>query len=103
MVVPNGPAAARLVSTWIHWWSPVASANRSTLSWSISSHPLVPSTVPVAALSSSSPVNTRIITPVSHVPATGHFQDGAGQITRHRRGEEQHDLGHFGRLAGPAH
>ena len=28
-VVPNGPAAARTGSTWIHWWSPVASANRS--------------------------------------------------------------------------
>ena len=27
MVPPNGPAAARSSSTWIHWWSSVASAN----------------------------------------------------------------------------
>ncbi|SLH46233.1 Uncharacterised protein [Mycobacteroides abscessus subsp. abscessus] len=27
MVVPNGPFAAFSASTWIHWWSPVASAN----------------------------------------------------------------------------
>ena len=27
IVVPNGPAAARSGSTWIHWWSLVASAN----------------------------------------------------------------------------
>jgi hypothetical protein len=25
----RGPAAARTGSTWIHWWSPVAWANRS--------------------------------------------------------------------------
>ena len=25
MVPPKGPAAARSGSTWIHWWSPVAS------------------------------------------------------------------------------
>src|SRR2546423_246667 len=29
IVVPNGPAPARSGSTWIHWWSPVASANAS--------------------------------------------------------------------------
>ena len=28
MVPPNGPAVARSTSTWIHWWSPVASAKR---------------------------------------------------------------------------
>src|SRR5437868_9345201 len=29
IVVPKGPVAARSGSTWIHWWSPVASANAS--------------------------------------------------------------------------
>src|SRR6266849_630398 len=36
MVVPKGPAAARAGSTWIHWWSPVASANASIFSWGTS-------------------------------------------------------------------
>ena len=45
--------SARSTSTWIHWWSPVASANRSTRSWSISSQSLVPSSSPAAAASSS--------------------------------------------------
>src|SRR6185295_15419086 len=36
MVVPNGPAAARSGSTWIHWWSPVASANASIVACGIS-------------------------------------------------------------------
>src|ERR1700688_83644 len=38
MVAPKGPDAARSGSTWIHWWSPVASANRFTCSWSITCH-----------------------------------------------------------------
>ena len=29
----EGPRAGRAGSTWIHWWSPVASANWSTCSW----------------------------------------------------------------------
>src|SRR5579872_6444150 len=33
IVPPKGPAFARSGSTWIHWWSPVASAKRSTCSW----------------------------------------------------------------------
>ena len=33
---PNGPALARSMSTWIHWWSPVSSANWLTFSWVIS-------------------------------------------------------------------
>ena len=34
MVPPYGPLAARSGSTWIHWWSSVASANWSTRAWS---------------------------------------------------------------------
>src|SRR4051795_12052743 len=45
---PKGLCAlARSTSTWIHWWSPVASAKRLTLSWVISNQSLVPSSVPM--------------------------------------------------------
>ena len=38
---PKGLSAfARSASMWIHWWSPVASANRFTRSWVISIHSL---------------------------------------------------------------
>src|SRR5215203_4118189 len=43
IVVPNGPCAAMSLSTWIHWWSPVASANRSMCRCSIVCQSLVPS------------------------------------------------------------
>ena len=42
MVAPNGPAAARASSTWIHWWSLVASAKAVMRSWSMVSQSLVP-------------------------------------------------------------
>src|SRR6266511_2763904 len=42
-VVPNGPFAAASESTWIHWWSPVASAKRLICSCVISCQSLVPS------------------------------------------------------------
>src|SRR6478672_1207770 len=57
---PNGPSFARSTSTWIHWWSPVASANRSTRSCSIVTHSEVPSSSPTAAATSSRVVNTRM-------------------------------------------
>ncbi len=52
MVEPNWLSFARSGSTWIHWWSPVASANRSIRAWSTVCHWLVPSSVPTAAVSS---------------------------------------------------
>ena len=42
MVEPNGPAAARSPSTWIHWWSSVASAKASIRSWVIVVHSPTP-------------------------------------------------------------
>src|SRR6478735_1844874 len=60
MVAPNGPSFARSGSTWIHWWSPVASANAFTRSWSISSQVLGPRSVPASARSSSSPWATWV-------------------------------------------
>src|SRR6266850_1608787 len=46
MVVPNGPDLARSRSTWIHWWSPVASAKRLICSWSIVCQSLCPRCFP---------------------------------------------------------
>src|SRR4051812_20116606 len=44
---PKGLSAlARSTSTWIHWWSPVASAKRFTASWVTSYQSLVPSSWP---------------------------------------------------------
>src|SRR4051795_8368013 len=44
---PNGLSAfARSTSTWIHWWSFVASANWLTASWVTSYQSLVPSSWP---------------------------------------------------------
>src|SRR3954447_24079123 len=60
MVPPNGPSFARSTSTWIHWWSPVASANTSTRSWSIGSHSELPSSSPAAADTSSRVLKTRM-------------------------------------------
>src|SRR5262245_1683231 len=52
IVVPNGPCAARSGSTWIHWWSPVASANSSIRSCVISSQPLGPKVSPTSTRAS---------------------------------------------------
>src|SRR4051812_1817029 len=60
MVPPNGPAFAFSTSTWIHCWSPVASANALTRSWVISSQPVVPISVPAADSSSAKVVKVRM-------------------------------------------
>src|SRR3954453_21457778 len=60
MVPPNGVSFARSTSTWIHWWSPVTSANVSTSFCVTSCQSEVPRTSPSAALSSSSPVIVRM-------------------------------------------
>src|SRR5580765_3744949 len=47
MVFPPGSSRfARSTSTWIHWWSPVASANLSIISWVTVSHSDGPSSLP---------------------------------------------------------
>src|SRR4051794_21930236 len=58
MVPPNGVSFARSGSTWIHWWSSVASANASIASCVTSTQSLTPSSSPTFALSSSSPLMT---------------------------------------------
>ena len=60
MVPPKGPSLAFSTSTWIHWWSPVASANWSTRSWVISTQSVVPISSPAADSISSNELNTRM-------------------------------------------
>src|SRR4029453_18140017 len=56
IVVPNGLSfLARSTSTWIHWWSPVTSANLSMSSWVTSRQSLGPMVCPTSAFSSSIP------------------------------------------------
>src|SRR4030042_6336679 len=44
---PSGPASARGPAGWIHWWSRVASAKASTLSWVIWNQSLTPISPPM--------------------------------------------------------
>src|SRR5690606_9960674 len=67
MVLPNGPAAARSTSTWIHWWSPVASAKVLIWSWVTVCHGLCPRWLPCAAASAWMSANSRMrAAPPSH-------------------------------------
>src|SRR5690349_22615605 len=59
MVPPKGPVFARSTSTWIHWWSSVASANASTRFWVTSNQSVVPISSPTAASSSARSVKVR--------------------------------------------
>src|SRR4051812_6499534 len=65
MVPPNGVSFARSGSTWIHWWSPVASAKASMSFCVTSCQSETPSSSPSACLSSSSPVMVRMAGTVS--------------------------------------
>src|ERR671916_1761019 len=108
---PNGLSRVALsTSTWIHWWSPVASANRSTRSWVTSNQSLVPSAVPTAARSSSSDSNTvcAIVILSSGPGAPGSrvlgadAHDLAGHVRRVVAGEEGDNRGDLPRLGGKA-
>src|SRR5919197_6758913 len=107
MVVPKGPSLARSTSTLIHWWSPVASANRFTCSWVISSHAVSPNWVPTACTTSSTPVNdcgmpnssVRCLVPGS----AGDVQDLAGDEAGLLAAEVRRGRGDVLRLAGPLH
>src|SRR5690348_1389642 len=57
IVVPNGPAAARSGSTWIHCRSPVASANASMRSWPTSIQDEGPYSLPISSIAP--PYDTR--------------------------------------------
>src|SRR3954452_13685044 len=70
MVVPKGPFLAFSWSTWIHWWSSVASANVSIRVWSTVSQSLAPTLVPAAPFSSSGPLKIRTAAPCPSPPIT---------------------------------
>ena len=80
---PNGVSLARSTSTWIHWWSPVTSANVSTSFCVTSCQSEVPSVSPCAALSSSSPVIVRMASTILRaVPAPLLLCDTPGLLYR---------------------
>ena len=62
MVVPNGLSVfARSTSTWIHWWSPVTSANLLMSSWVTSRQSLGPMVCPTSSRSSSIPFTVSVM------------------------------------------
>src|SRR5947209_13825748 len=79
MVAPDGPVRARSGSTWIHWWSPVASANRSTRSWVTGSQSLYPRCSPTALVSSVTSLKIRMSVrrPAGHVDDLARDERGA--------------------------
>src|SRR5438105_7482294 len=62
IVPPKGPFLARSVSTWIHWWSPVASAKALISSWVTVCQSPTRVSLPTCCLSSSTLVMTVSIT-----------------------------------------
>src|SRR5277367_1095181 len=55
MATPKGPPLARSGSTWIHWWSSVASAKRLTRSWVMGCHSEKPRSLPTSSAKASTP------------------------------------------------
>src|SRR3954469_8916425 len=89
MAPPNGPRLARSTSTWIHWWSPVASANASTRCWVTSSHSVVPRSPRTAADTSATVVKLRMarnLSPGGPVAVRGRPRGCLGGV-RHGRGD----------------
>src|SRR6266540_1502891 len=108
IVVPNGPFAAFSGSTWIHWWSPVASANVSICCCVTVCQSLWPRCSPFAAANSSSPSKTRMLTPFGRsegsVPgAAGDVHHLAGDERRLVADEERRHRGDVLRLARTPH
>src|SRR3990170_5173642 len=101
MVFPKGPPFARSGSTWIHWWSPVASANRSICSWVTVCQSEKPRWVPTAFCNCSMPWKTftayssRVsgLTVGSTLRTAGDEQDLAGGEPGALADEERHRMG----------
>src|SRR5436305_6801104 len=90
---PNGLSAlARSTSTWIHWWSPVASAKRFTASWVTSYQSLVPSSWPTRPGSSAMVV--VVVMPRSCQP--GRRRSSRGQDDVHQPDLHARDAGREG-------
>jgi hypothetical protein len=84
---PNGDsAAARSGSTWIHWWSSVASANVFTRSWVTSNHSLTPSTCPFSEGSSASVVVVLLLICLSSVFVSCHTPSAPRTARRYQDG-----------------
>src|SRR3954468_4006851 len=83
MVPPNGPAFAASTSTWIHWWSPVASANPSIRPWSIVVHSVAPRSVPAAAVSAASESNCIAAVWQNHPRGPGVVAGTVDRMARH--------------------
>src|ERR1700712_3533624 len=76
---------ARSTSTWIHWWSPVESANLLTMSWVISTQSLVPSVSPWASSHSCALVKVR--TSASSVLVLPQLRGGRARGVRRYRSQ----------------
>src|SRR3954447_4791485 len=68
---------ARSTSTWIHWWSPVASANRTTISWVTCTQSVGASSRPTRLLAPSTP--SRVIGLLTGSPPVG-AGGGSGRL-----------------------
>src|SRR3954470_21451099 len=97
MVLPNGPFLARSTSTWIHWWSSVASANWLIRSCVIVSQSVVPRSVPAAVSSASGDANRVAIQPFYHrgnsgarPPVGAHHDDFPARAGTRGTGSEAH-------------
>src|SRR5262245_41144877 len=90
MVLPNGPCAAFSASTWIHWWSPVASANWSICSWVTVCHAPWPRCSPLTAASSSRLAKIRmgasVLWPAGHVDHLAGHESGLVADKERRQG-----------------
>src|SRR4051812_26004308 len=96
---PNGDSrAARSGSTWIHWKSPVASANVSTCCWVISVQSLHPRWVPTAPRIASMPSNVVAAMSSPLGPLGAGRDDLPGQVAGVVAGQEHHDVGDLPRL-----
>src|SRR6476661_7716399 len=94
---PNGPVLAFSTSTWIHWWSPVAWANRFTCSWVTVIQSLVATSWPTSAGRSASeamvlmaPLYGRAVRSVVQ-PATEHGSLLQVEFDAARRDVEQRE------------
>src|SRR5438093_8918054 len=99
MVVPNGPPAARSRSTWIHWWSPVASANASMRSCDTSIQDEGPNSAPASSSLMAPPYDTRgpgvarAGSEEQHELAVSQLTGAGGAVEREQRVDAAHVTG----------
>ena len=79
----TGRAFAASTSTWIHWWSPVASANWSIRSWPIVVHSVAPRSVPTASVSAASESKCIAAVWQNHPRRSGGAPGTVGRMARH--------------------